>query len=162
MITCMALSKIYYLAFCVNNNSITCSHIECFPGVQPTWRQSHEGREPWCMGYAACLSSRSSWVFSQLWYGVSKEQNVSSRPTRKDSALWGTTVTKKYHAESQTDTARIPSPLSGGHCHLILLTTQFSLREHKSGPKLHWFLFTKPLLLIQSGAIKLACPKSGR
>ena len=39
---------------------------------------------------------------------------------------------------------------------------QFSLREHKSGPKLHWFLFTKPPLLIRSWAIKLACPKSGR
>ena len=46
---------------------------------------------------------------------VLKKQNASNPLTRKDSVLWGASVT-------ETDKARISNPVSGRQCHLIHLT----------------------------------------
>ena len=46
---------------------------------------------------------------------VSKKQNVSSPPTRKDSIMWGTSVTERYRARPQNGArARMSNPVSGG------------------------------------------------
>ena len=53
---------------------------------------------------------------------VLKKQNVSSPLTRKDSILWGASVSERWRARPQTARARISNPVSGGQCHLIHLT----------------------------------------
>ena len=54
---------------------------------------------------------------------LSKKQNdVSSPLTRKDSILWGASVTEMYRARPQTARARISNTVFGGQCHLIHLT----------------------------------------
>ena len=54
-------------------------------------------------------------------FQVSKKQNVSSLLTRKDSILWGASVTERYRARPQTARARILNPVSGEQCHFIHL-----------------------------------------
>ena len=53
---------------------------------------------------------------------VSMKQNVSTPLTRKDSILWGASVTQRQRARLQTARALISNPVSGGQCHLIHLT----------------------------------------
>ena len=52
---------------------------------------------------------------------VSKKPIFSSPLTRKDSILWGASVTERWGARSQTARARISNPVSGGQCHLTIL-----------------------------------------
>ena len=47
---------------------------------------------------------------------------VSKKQNRKDSLLWGASVTERLRARDQTARARISYPVSGGLCHLIHLT----------------------------------------
>ena len=54
--------------------------------------------------------------------GLQVKKTVSSSLTRKDSILWGTSVTERYHAQPQTARAPISNPVSGGLCHLIHIT----------------------------------------
>ena len=60
---------------------------------------------------------------------VSKNQNVYSRLTLKDSILWGASVTESLRARPQIAWARMSNPVSGGQCYLIhlIILRRFSL-----------------------------------
>ena len=54
-----------------------------------------------------------------------KKQNVSSPLTRNQvmiQLLWGTSVTDRWCAWTQTARAPISNSVSGGQCHLIILS----------------------------------------
>ena len=71
---------------------------------------------------AVFLESQRSRVRTSLWHSSFKEKNVSSPLTRKDSILWGASVTKRWRARPQTARAQILNSVSGGQWHVINLT----------------------------------------
>ena len=83
---------------------------------------AYKGRGPGVVVKGACLGSRRSRVCAPLWPSSFKETNVSCPLTRKDSILWGASVTERQRARPQTARARISNQVSGGQCHLIHLT----------------------------------------
>ena len=58
--------------------------------------------------------------------------------SREDSIFWGASVTDRYGALPQTARVRISNPVSGGKCHLILLTILMRF----SWPSLDYIVFT--------------------
>ena len=77
----------------------------------------------WLKLPAYCLESRGDRGFEpHSGLQVSKKQYISSPLTRKDSILWGASVTERQRALPQTARARISNPVSGGQCHIIHLT----------------------------------------
>ena len=53
---------------------------------------------------------------------VLKKQKFSSPLNRKDSIMWGASVTERQRAWPQTARAQISNYVSGGQCHLTHLT----------------------------------------
>ena len=80
---------------------------------------------------------------------VLKKQDVSSPLTRKDSILWGASVTERWRTRPQTARARISNSVSGGgavssrssHHPQEVLLAQFSPYMHKGGLNPHSFHF---------------------
>ena len=91
----------------------------------PAWKVGNRGFEP---------------------HSGSNEQNVSSPLSRKDSTLWGASVTEKCSASyrrgsnSESSVWRAVSSHSSHHPREVLLA-QFSLYVHKGGLKPHSFHF---------------------
>ena len=75
------------------------------------------------------------------------KQNVSSTLTRKDSILWGASMTERLSARPKTVRSQILNPVYGGQCHLITTLRRFSWPSlpynyvHKSSLKPHSFHF---------------------
>ena len=105
---------------------------------------------------AACLESRRLLVWPPLWHSNSKEQNVSSPLTRKDSIFWGKVSIagslrdREVVCSASDRHGRILNPVSGGLCHLIHLTIlrrcswlclAYRAYVHKGGLKHHSFNF---------------------
>ena len=84
----------------------------------PAWKVGHRGYEPHSV------------------LPVSKKQNVSSPLTRKDSILWGASVSERWRAQPQTARARISNPVSGGSVISFISPSSgnsHSLYVHKGG-----------------------------
>ena len=101
------------LKWVTNEKNVNCS-IQMFLGFKILGHSS--------VVKAACLERRRSLVWPPLWHPNSKEQNVSSPLTCKDSIFWGASVTERYRARPQTARGRILNSVSEGQCHLNHLT----------------------------------------
>ena len=70
---------------------------------------------------------------------VSKEQNVSSSLTRKDSILRGASISERWPARPQTSSAQCVLRAVSSHHPEEFLMAQFSLHVHKVRIKSHSF-----------------------